>query len=314
MNNNTWLTATHIAGVENTEADKESRLFNDRTEWNLKREIFAQITTHWGTPEIDLFATRLNTQLPKFVSWKPDPASCFVDAFTISWKSLYFYAFPPFCQIQRCLQKIFVGTSTSGNHDPTCLAYSSLVATTAKNVNCNPISLAKAGGPTFTITLSSNTTPLKEEIDYAGMSPVWQSIQDRGISEAAAKLIIASWRDRTKKQYSTYITKWQKFCNQRQISHIQPSVVSVLDFLTLLYQQGLTYSVINTARSTLSSYITLENGTCVGKHPLLSRLMKGIFQENPQDLSTQKFGMCPLLLHTFSLYPLDKYCPGRNLH
>ena len=106
VNNNTWLTATHIAGVENTEADKESRLFNDRTEWNLKREIFAQITTHWGTPEIDLFATRLNTQLPKFVSWKPDPASCFVDAFTISWKSLYFYAFPPFCQIHRCLQKI----------------------------------------------------------------------------------------------------------------------------------------------------------------------------------------------------------------
>ena len=106
------------------------------------------------------------------------------------------------------------------------------MATTAENVNCNPICLAEAGGPTFTITLSSNTTPLKEEIDYA----VWQSIQDRGISEAAAKLIMASWRDRAKKQYSTYITKWQKFCNQRQISHIQPSVVSVLDFLTLLYQ------------------------------------------------------------------------------
>ena len=40
------LTATHIAGVENTEADKESRLFNDRTKWTLKMEIFAQITTH----------------------------------------------------------------------------------------------------------------------------------------------------------------------------------------------------------------------------------------------------------------------------
>ena len=35
VNNNTWLTATHIAGVENTEADKESRLFNARTEWTL---------------------------------------------------------------------------------------------------------------------------------------------------------------------------------------------------------------------------------------------------------------------------------------
>ena len=191
----------------------------------------------------------------------------------------------------------FGGTSTSGNHDPTSLAYSSLVATTAENVNCNPItgSLAEAGGPTFTITLSLNTTPLKEEIDYAGMSPVWQSIQDRGISEVAAKLIMASWRDGTKKKYSTYITKWQKFCNQRQISHIQPSVVYVLDFLTLLYQQGLIYSAINTAQSTLSSYITLENGTCVGKHPLVSRLIKGIFQEKP-----------PRPKYLQSLSPVDK--------
>ena len=72
--------------------------------------------------------------------------------------------------------------------------------TTAENVNYNPISLAEAGGPTLTITLSSNTTPLKEKIDYARMSPVWQSTQDRGISEMAAKLIMASWRDGTKKQ------------------------------------------------------------------------------------------------------------------
>ena len=50
--------------------------------------------------------------------------------------------------------KDFGGTSTSGNHDPTTLAYSRLVAKTAENVNCNSITLAEAGGPTFTITLS----------------------------------------------------------------------------------------------------------------------------------------------------------------
>ena len=105
VDNNTWLIATHIAGVENTEADKESQLCNDCTEWALKREIFTQITTHWGIPEIDLFASRLNTQPPRFVSWKPDAASCFVDAFIASCYSLYIYAFPPFCQIHRCLQK-----------------------------------------------------------------------------------------------------------------------------------------------------------------------------------------------------------------
>ena len=55
--------------------------------------------------------------------------------------------------------KDFGGTSTSGNHDLTLLAHPSLVATTVEDVNCNPISVAKAGGPTFTITFSSNSTP-----------------------------------------------------------------------------------------------------------------------------------------------------------
>ena len=54
VDNNTWLTVTHIARMEDTEADKESRSFNDRIEWTLKRGIFEQITTHWGIPEIDL--------------------------------------------------------------------------------------------------------------------------------------------------------------------------------------------------------------------------------------------------------------------
>ena len=102
----TWITAAHIAGLENWEADRESRLFNDRTEWTLKKSVFYQIANKWGVPEIDLFASRINTQLPRFVSWKPDPESCFVDAFTIDWERLNFYAFPPFCQIHRCLQKI----------------------------------------------------------------------------------------------------------------------------------------------------------------------------------------------------------------
>jgi len=72
------------------------------------------------------------------------------------------------------------------------------VATTAENDDRNFICVADAPGPTFTITLSSDTSPVKREADYAGMSPVWQSIQDRGISKAAARLIMASWRDGTK--------------------------------------------------------------------------------------------------------------------
>ena len=83
--------------------------------------------------------------------------------------------------------------------------------------------------------------------------------------------------------------------------------MSVLDFLTPLYQQGLTYSAINTARSALSSYITLENGTCVGKHPLVPRLMKGIFQEKPpRPKYTEIWDVSIVLSYLQSLSPVNK--------
>ncbi|XP_068671322.1 uncharacterized protein [Montipora foliosa] len=50
---------------------------------------------------------------------------------------------------------------------------------------------------------------------------------------------------------------------------------------SLYPEMGLTYSAINTARSALSSYITLEDGISLGQHPLVSRLLRGIFQSKP---------------------------------
>ena len=52
---NIWLSATHIAGVENVVADKASRKFNDRTEWQLDPKIFKFVTDKLGVPSIDMF-------------------------------------------------------------------------------------------------------------------------------------------------------------------------------------------------------------------------------------------------------------------
>lgn len=119
---------------------------------------------------------------------------------------------------------------------------------------------------------------------------------------------MASWQNRTKKKYcnSTCIKKWQNFCTPRKINHIQPSLVPVLDFLTALHQQGLTYNAIDTARSALSSSVTLEDGTCVGKHPLVSRLRKGIFQEKPpRPKYTEIWDALIVLIYLQSLSPVD---------
>ena len=106
VKNEIWLTACHVPGVLNFEADKSSRQFNERIEWQLQPGIFLKIIAIFGTPEIDLFACRLNNQLPKYVSWKPDPGACHVDAFSFSWSGKFVYIFPPFSLLNRCLQKL----------------------------------------------------------------------------------------------------------------------------------------------------------------------------------------------------------------
>ena len=39
-----WITARHVPGVTNIDADFASRNFNDRTEWTLNKMVFQRIT------------------------------------------------------------------------------------------------------------------------------------------------------------------------------------------------------------------------------------------------------------------------------
>lgn len=74
----------------------------------IKPTVFAKIVEVFGSPDIDLFATYTNAKCSRYVSWRPDPNSFGVDAFTMYWGNFFFYAFPPFSLILRCLNKIIV--------------------------------------------------------------------------------------------------------------------------------------------------------------------------------------------------------------
>jgi hypothetical protein len=100
------IVASHIPGIENVEADLASRTHNNDTEWMLKHDIFGRVTAILGSPEKDLFASRINAQLEYYVAWRPDPSACHIDAFTMSWTRTFNYAFPPFSLIGRVLQKM----------------------------------------------------------------------------------------------------------------------------------------------------------------------------------------------------------------
>ena len=103
-----WITATHIPGIFNIEADKESRVQEERTEWMPSKTVFDDIMKQLEfKPDIDLFASRLNRQIPKFVSFRPDPESIAVNAFNMDWGDKFFFAFPPFICVSSVLQKIW---------------------------------------------------------------------------------------------------------------------------------------------------------------------------------------------------------------
>ena len=99
------LSATHIRGVDNVDADMASRSFNMDTEWMIDHTVFLELCNVYTRPDVDLFATRINCQLPCYVSWRPDPQAKATDAFSIPWNFNTHYAFPPFSVIGRTLQK-----------------------------------------------------------------------------------------------------------------------------------------------------------------------------------------------------------------
>lgn len=65
-----WLSSAHIQGKANNTADFESRYFRQKNEWMLDKKKFFQraISKLNFKPEIDLFASRNNCQIEKFVS------------------------------------------------------------------------------------------------------------------------------------------------------------------------------------------------------------------------------------------------------
>ena len=97
-----------LPGVLNTIADQESRVMWDRSDWMLNPRIFKKIQRKWGPLEVDMFASRLTTQLKRFFSWRPDPEAEALNAFNQNWSNLQGrgYANPPWNLVGRVLNRV----------------------------------------------------------------------------------------------------------------------------------------------------------------------------------------------------------------
>ena len=69
------------------------------------------------------------------------------------------------------------------------------------------------------------------------------------------------------------------YCHQRGQDPLPPTVIAVLQFLTLLYEEGKGYSSLNMSRCAIST-LSLEKDT-VGSHHLISKFLRGILNRRP---------------------------------
>ena len=163
------------------------------------------------------------------------------------------------------------------------VAHPTLVASGNENVDPGtPCSSQKE-----TDTVPSSTvrpgTPTSPEASTSSMSLVRESLGNRGLSESATSLIMQSWRMGTKQQYKPFISKWEQYCSTRQIDPFYATIEQGINFLAELYQTGMGYSALNTARSALSTMIFVHSKehSSFGQHPLVCRFIKGTFESRP---------------------------------
>ena len=105
-------------------------------------------------------------------------------------------------------------------------------------------------------------------------------LQEQDVPSEIADIIVQSWWPGMSRKYDIYISKWVQFCSERNFSPYETTINQILLLLYGSFRSGVGYSVMNTARSSLSTFINTD-GVPVGQHPVITRFMKGIFNIKP---------------------------------
>ena len=88
------LIPVYVRGIGNTIADALSR--GQETQWHLSPKMVDRIFRRYGTPQVDLFASRETALLPQYMTLqRGDNQGLAVDALSQTWDFDLVYAFPP---------------------------------------------------------------------------------------------------------------------------------------------------------------------------------------------------------------------------
>ena len=271
------ISSVHIQGITNCVADAESRTWTDQTDWSLHPEIFREINWQWGPLEVDLFASHLSNQLPRFFSCRPYPLAEATDAFSQQWGPLKGYANTPWCLVARVLSQV-----------KSQQAQVILVAPVWKGQPWYPVLLGTLFD--YPRQLPHNRDTFQEssnriQVEFLPQLAMWpisgKSLEVLTFQTKLKKLLLASWKSKTSQSYDSHFKKWLGWCTEQSCDPISGPASDIANFLADLHSQGYQTNSLNACRSAISSVHDKVDDVEVGKHPLVARLLKGAFHARP---------------------------------
>ena len=147
----------------------------------------------------------------------------------------------------------------------------------------NRVSSSITETPTVVIRpVQQATPPISERAATASrMEGIRQCHTAAGISGRTSGLILAGWSKATNTAYQSSWGRWNCWCVERGIDPFSCHVSEFLDFLAGLYEEGLEHRTINSIRSAVSMIHCHVEGIPFGQHPLVTRLLKGVYNSRP---------------------------------
>ena len=217
-------------------ADKLSRQGQIiQTEWSLHQEVFDLCQT-WHRPQVDMFATRYNCKLTKFVSPVPDPNAWAVDALNSLLGELGHVRLSPSILTGQSGQQTVRSSVQESDPDSSGLAQHAVVLGSGGSVIPDtPLHThaSRPGDPALQQGLSQGS----DQPQPSCLAPRAEAIKEQGFSSPVALQIEAPQRRSTR---TVYEAKWSVFvrcCETSQVDFRSPSIKQVADFLLHLFQE-----------------------------------------------------------------------------
>ena len=170
------------------------------------------------------------------------------------------------------------------DHNYASMAHLPMVSLTTGKSNSQSNTATKATGPTARPSRKPTSNGTKQQIAASGMEGLSRELQNSGISQKTAELMLKSRAPGTTKNYETSWKIFVSWCQQRNLDPIRCSIASVTDFLTERFQEDkLQYKTMNNYRSAISTFHQKIDNYKVGQHPVITQLLKAMSKERPSN-------------------------------